>query len=209
MKNEKFKIWTLQASSLWRELKSLIKEIEEERIDFDAGIDIYPLLKPEKCLFLLSGELLFFSSSKEGEKFLIGIFHKGSLIGPTSVKTERFFNLNISYPTRVSVCSSSVLQEMISQNKIALSYKKNIFSKSIKIPLSPIIGVDIVEAVFYIISYLANTISKDEKTKSIRIFPAEISKLIGARKDIVTLAIAKLKKRGWIDIMKGHIIVKR
>lgn len=203
------KPWMVQSHHLFKALEPVIKEGDAERTFFDANSEIYSALKPEKCYILLSGELTLSSLADSGESFEIGKISRGGVFGVVETQKEKRYRLFVNRPSTVVISELLAVKMKLSEMKHTLPFRSGWFGKKIQIPSAPLLGVDSTEGVFYLLSFIADNLSKEGGIKVVKISPSRLSKLSGIKREIVTLAMARLEKRGWIDIRKGNIIIKK
>ncbi len=203
---DSFKPWFIHSNLLLKEVMSFKNSLV--RIKVEAGRNLYPDIEKEKCYILLSGEISFSSSISSDNNFPIcTLIHQG-LFGLSDTIMNKTYHITTLYPSSIGICDIEEIKFHLSKNRHTIPFRRGILGKTIHIPSAPLIGTDPVESVFYIISFIANEECK-EKIKAVRISPKEIAKILGMKREIVTLAIAKLEKKGWINIIRGNIIVKR
>lgn len=200
------KPWFIRSSSLSKEIFHLNESFQ--KINVEKGTDLYPELKRGKCYILLSGEItLSVSISSEESWTICRIVHHG-LFGLSGASTNKIYHITTLYPSSIGICDMEEIKVLLSKNRHTITLRRGLLGKRLNIPSAPLLGLEPVEAVFYIISFVGNQ-EGGEKIKAIKIHPQEIAALLGMKREIVTLSIAKLEKRGWIDIMRGNIIVKK
>jgi len=201
-----FKPWFISSLALSREIGNFKNNIT--KLNVERGKDLYPELKKGKCYILFSGEISFSSPISPEENFTICRIVNHGVFGLSDAPANKTYHLTALYPSTIGICEIEEIKFYLSKNKHAIPFKKGLLGKKIYIPSAPLLGLDTVEAVFYIISFIANQESK-EKIKAVKISPRDIARVIGIKREIVTLAIVKLERRGWIDIIRGNIILKR
>jgi len=201
-----FKPWFMGSVLLSRDITKFKNHIV--KIQVEEGRDLYPELEKEKCYILLSGEISFSSSISPGENFTLCRLMNSGVFGLSGISSPRAYHITAFYPSTIGVCEIEKVRSWLSRNKHVIPFRKGLLGKKIYIPSAPLLGLEPVEAVFYIISFIANQDSK-ERIKVVKISPQEIARILGIKREIVTLAMVRLEKRGWIDIIKGNIILKR
>jgi CRP-like cAMP-binding protein len=201
-----FKPWFMGSILLSRDIAKFKNEIP--KIEIEEGKDIYPELKKDKCYLLLSGEISFSSSISPAENFTICTLINSGVFGLSGSSSSRSYHITAIYPSTIGIFEIGEIKSYLSKNKHVIPFKRGLLRKKIYIPSAPLLGLDPVEAVYYIISFIANQECKD-RIKTVKISTQDIAKILGIKREIVTLAMVRLEKRGWIDIIKGNIILKR
>jgi len=201
-----FKPWVIGSDLLSRDISNLKNNIT--KINVEQGKDLYPEMKKGKCYILLSGEISFSSSASPEENFTIWRIANHGIFGLSNTSSNKTYHLTALHTTTIGICEIEEIKSYLSKNKHAIPFKRGLLGKKIYIPSAPLLGLDTVETVFYIISFIANQECK-ERIKTVKISAQDIAKILGIKREMVTLAMVRLEKRGWIDIIKGNIILKR
>lgn len=211
MKEDRKKPWTFQSQFASKNLEEIVNKLSEKVYrKIDKGMDLIKEMEESEAWVIAKGELSFTAVSSDGVKFEIAIAHRGGIIGLLpSVSQDIGYQLLVTYPAEIYVTNKNELKNVLSDMKASVSYKSSLFSKSIHIPLSPMLGMDIHEKILYILEYLAVLEEKKSGRRVIKISPSKVNVLTGIKREVVSLALARLIKHGWISIIHGNIMVKK
>lgn len=205
------KPWTFQSDYTAKNFKEILDRLSRKtyrRIEREENL--INEMEVGDCMLIASGEISMVAVGLDGGRFEIARVHRGGVAGilPLTSSDVRY-QLLVTYPVEVYVVSETELKKVLSEMKASVPYKVSLFGRSIHIPISPMLGMDIHERVLYILDYIAVFEEGRSGRRVIDVSPSKISVLTGIKREVVSLAFAKLIKHGLISVIHGNIMVKK